>query len=116
MSSPGKKMSGQFAQQLGQHALLVRVERRERCGGYPGRHSHRRFGSTPSAIGKRDGPAAAIFGIAECRHETAQMQAVDDTLDSRSIEIDQPAEIILRAGPNFVELGKRSELGLREPL
>ena len=43
-------------------------------------------------------------------------QPVDHALDGGGVEIDQPAEMVLRARPDFVELGERGELRLRQPL
>ena len=109
-------MSGQFAQQLDHHPLLFRGKRRERRSGYAGRNLHRRLGCAPPAIGECDRPAAAVFGIAKCGHEAAQMQAINHALDGRRIEIDKSAEIVLRTRANLVELGERGELRLREAL
>ena len=43
-------------------------------------------------------------------------QSVDHALDGSGVEIDQPAEMVLRAGADLVQLGKRGELGLGQPL
>ena len=108
--------STQLAQQLCDLPLFVGGQRREGRCGYLGGDKHGGFGHLPSPVSERDCATAPILWIVQCRDETTQVQAVNNTFDRRGVEINQAPKMILRTRANFVKLRKRGELSLGQAL
>jgi len=71
------KRSTELAQQVTDHALLVRAERRERRGGDLGSNLYRLLGYFAAALGQRHRAAAVIVRIVKRRDEAARPQTVE---------------------------------------
>jgi hypothetical protein len=57
-----------------------------------------------------------VFRVLFDFHVVAASQPVDHAFDRRRIEVDQPAELILRAGSDLREPGECCELGQRQTI
>jgi hypothetical protein len=77
----------------------------KRGGGDLGGDQHGAPGDLAAALGERHRTAAAVRGIVERGDETVRAEPVDHALDGGGVETDQPAELVLRTGADFVELG-----------
>src|SRR5512135_1507733 len=100
----------ELLQQPRHHALLVRNQRRQRRSSDLGGDQLGCFGHLAAAVSERHLAAAAVLRIVKRTDEAARAQPIDYALDGGSVEIDQLAEMVLRTGADFVELGERGKL------
>lgn len=106
--------SDHLLQQPDDLALLLRFERHERFLRDPVSTFDRVVGDAMPDLGDGHHAAAAVVRVDLNGHQISHPQPVDHTLDGRSIEINQPAEMVLRAGADLHQLGQRGKLGLRQ--
>src|SRR5450631_3177630 len=92
------KNLGQPLQQPRHQPLLLLRQRRQRRGGDLGGDQLGGLRHLTAALGERQRAAAAVVWIGERGQKAARTQPVDHALDGGGVEIDQPAEMVLRTG------------------
>jgi hypothetical protein len=96
--------------------LFLGAQRRQRRSRNFRGDVHGGFGHQPPSLGQSEGATAAVGRVGCSGYKGTCGEAVDHALDGGGVEADQPAEVVLRAGPDLVELGERRELRLCQPL